>query len=107
MSRRVLGRAMPVLVLLGLLLVWEAGCWLFAGPEFVLPRPSRVVETLASNVGIGTLVEQASANFRIPLVFAELFVVVAMGVAMYAIFAGLERRITGWATRTTDFGIGG
>ena len=258
MSRRALGRLMPVLVLLGLLLLWEAGCRLFAVPEFVLPRPSRILETLlstfgpiwfhashtllttaagfllavvvgvllgilvgsstlayqglfplligfnavpkvalvpvlvvwfgigtapavltafmlsffpvavnvatglatvepelqdllrslgasrldiirkvglprsmpyffaslkiaitlafvgsviaetlASNVGIGTLVEQASANFRIPLVFAGLFVVAAMGIAMYALFAVLERRVTGWATRTTDFGIGG
>lgn len=68
---------------------------------------SVIAETLASNVGIGTLVEQASANFRIPLVFAGLFVVAAMGIAMYAIFAWLERRVTGWATRTNNFGIGG
>lgn len=68
---------------------------------------SVIAETLASNQGIGTLVEQASANFRIPLVFAGLFVVAAMGILMYAIFAAIERRMTGWATRTTDFGIGG
>ncbi len=69
---------------------------------------SVIAETLASNQGIGTLVEQASANFRIPLVFAGLFVVAAMGIGMYALFAVLERRMTGWATRTTtDFGIGG
>jgi NitT/TauT family transport system permease protein len=68
---------------------------------------SVIAETLASNVGIGTLVEQASANFRMPLVFAGLTVVAAMGIAMYAIFAGIERRMTGWATRSTDFGIGG
>ncbi len=72
---------------------------------------SVISETLASNQGIGTLVEQASANFRIPLVFAALFVVAAMGIAMYAIFALLERRMTGWATRRAgsgaDFGIGG
>lgn len=68
---------------------------------------SVIAETLASNQGIGTLVEQASANFRIPLVFAGLFVVASMGIAMYAIFAAIERRMTGWATRTVDFGIGG
>ncbi len=68
---------------------------------------SVIAETLASNVGIGTLVEQASANFRMPLVFAGLAVVAAMGIAMYAIFAGIERRMTSWATRSTDFGIGG
>jgi len=69
---------------------------------------SVIAETLASNQGIGTLVEQASANFRIPLVFAALFVVAAMGIAMYALFAFIERRTTGWATRrAVDFGIGG
>ncbi len=68
---------------------------------------SVIAETLASNVGIGTLVEQASANFRMPLVFAGLAVVAAMGIAMYAIFAWIERRMTGWATRSVDFGIGG
>jgi NitT/TauT family transport system permease protein len=69
---------------------------------------SVISETLASNQGIGTLVEQASANFRIPLVFAGLFVVAAMGIAMYALFAIIERRMTGWATRrAVDFGIGG
>ena len=68
---------------------------------------SVIAETLASNIGIGTLVEQASANFRMPLVFAGLAVVAVMGIVMYAIFAGIERRMTGWATRSTDFGIGG
>lgn len=68
---------------------------------------SVIAETLASNQGIGTLVEQASANFRMPLVFAGLFVVAAMGILMYAVFAAIERRMTGWATRTVDFGIGG
>ncbi|MDB5584621.1 MAG: Nitrate/sulfonate/bicarbonate transporter, permease protein, partial [Bradyrhizobium sp.] len=65
-------------------------------------------ETLASNVGIGTLMTQAAANFRIPLVFAALVVVAAMGIAMYAVFAAIERRMIGWALRTTvDFGAGG
>ncbi len=68
---------------------------------------SVIAETLASNVGIGTLVEQASANFRMPLVFAGLAVVAGMGIAMYSIFAWVERRMTGWATRSADFGIGG
>jgi NitT/TauT family transport system permease protein len=66
-----------------------------------------ISETMASNQGIGTLMVQASANFRIPLVFAGLVVVAAMGIVMYAGFAIIERRTTGWATRTMDFGIGG
>jgi NitT/TauT family transport system permease protein len=69
---------------------------------------SVIAETLASNVGIGTLMTQAAANFRIPLVFAALVVVAAMGVAMYAVFAAIERRTIGWAVRATvDFGAGG
>jgi NitT/TauT family transport system permease protein len=68
---------------------------------------SVISETLASNVGIGSLVEQASANFRMPLVFAALSMVAAMGIAMYSVFAFIERRMTGWAKRSADFGIGG
>ncbi|MDE1157026.1 MAG: ABC transporter permease [Neorhizobium sp.] len=68
---------------------------------------SVISETLASNRGIGTLMTQASANFRIPLVFAGLVVIALMGVVMYAIFAIIEKRMTGWATRGTTFGVGG
>jgi NitT/TauT family transport system permease protein len=35
----------------------------------------------------------------VPLVFAGLIVIAAMGVTMYAAAAILERRWTGWATR--------
>jgi NitT/TauT family transport system permease protein len=68
---------------------------------------SVISESLASDQGIGTLVEQASANFRVPLVFAGLVVVAVMGIAMYALFAYIERRTTKWAVRTVDVGIGG
>lgn len=68
---------------------------------------SVISETLASNRGIGTLMTQASANFRIPLVFAGLAVIALMGVLMYVIFAMIEKRMTGWATRGATFGIGG
>lgn len=68
---------------------------------------SVISETLASDRGIGTLVEQASANFKIPLVFAGLVVVATLGIAMYAFFAYIEKRMTHWATRTVEFGIGG
>jgi len=68
---------------------------------------SVISETLASNRGIGTLMTQASANFRIPLVFAGLVVIAVMGVVMYMIFAVIEKRMTGWATRGATFGIGG
>lgn len=68
---------------------------------------SVISETLASNRGIGTLMTQASANFNIPLVFAGLVVIALMGIIMYMMFAFVENRMTGWATRGATFGIGG
>ena len=66
-----------------------------------------IAETMASNEGIGMLIVQASSNLRIPLVFAALTVIAAMSVAMYVVFAVIEGRMTGWATRRVDLGIGG
>ncbi len=63
---------------------------------------SIISETVGSNEGVGYLMLQASSRFQIPLVFAALVVVAAMGIGMYAIFAALERRMTGWATRGMD-----
>lgn len=63
---------------------------------------SVISESIASEKGIGTMMVQASADFRIPLVFAGLLVTAAMGIGMYAIFAAIERRMTGWATRRMD-----
>jgi NitT/TauT family transport system permease protein len=58
-----------------------------------------ISETVASNVGIGYLMMSASATFRVPLVFAALLVIAAMGIAMYSVAALLEWRYAGWATR--------
>ncbi len=60
---------------------------------------SVISETIAGNRGIGYLMLQASSSFRVPLVFAGLIVVAVMGVGMYAVFALVERRVTGWAFR--------
>ncbi len=60
---------------------------------------SVIAETVASNEGIGYLMLAASAKFDVPLVFAGLLVIGVMGVAMYAICAWIERRMTGWAFR--------
>lgn len=62
---------------------------------------SVIAETVASNEGIGYLMLQASSRFDIPLVFAGLLVIAAMGVVMYFLFAAVEGRMTGWATRRT------
>lgn len=68
---------------------------------------SVIAETVASNEGIGYLMLQASSRFQIPLVFAGLLVIAAMGVVLYFAFAAVERRTTGWATRRTEFAGGG
>jgi NitT/TauT family transport system permease protein len=59
-------------------------------------------ETVASNRGIGNVMMTASSNFDVPLVFAGLFILAALGVALYAIFSLIEGRVTGWATRKTE-----
>ncbi|PKU24493.1 ABC transporter permease [Telmatospirillum siberiense] len=56
-------------------------------------------ETVASNVGMGYLMMSASSKFNMPLVFAGLLVIAAMGVAMYGVFSAIELRSTRWATR--------
>ncbi|MGF1626467.1 MAG: ABC transporter permease [Alphaproteobacteria bacterium] len=61
---------------------------------------SVISETMAGNRGIGYLMLSASSQFRVPLVFAGLIVVAVMGVGMYAVFAVIERRMTGWAYRS-------
>jgi NitT/TauT family transport system permease protein len=43
----------------------------------------------------------------VPLMFAGLMVIAAMGIATYVIFALIERRVTGWATRRQDTHFGG
>ena len=59
-------------------------------------------ETVASNSGIGNVLMTASSNFNVPLVFAALFVLAALGIALYVLFSLIEGRVTGWATRKND-----
>jgi NitT/TauT family transport system permease protein len=63
-----------------------------------------VSESIASNSGIGYLMLSASATFRVPLVFAGLLVIAAMGIAMYMGASLLERRFASWAMRGSDLG---
>ncbi|HEY6834112.1 MAG TPA: ABC transporter permease [Pseudolabrys sp.] len=66
-----------------------------------------ISETLASDDGIGYMMLQASSQFRVPLMFAGLFVIAFMGIATYIVFALLEGRMTGWATRGREGSMGG
>jgi NitT/TauT family transport system permease protein len=58
---------------------------------------SVISETVASNAGIGYLMAVAASDFNTRLAFGGLFVLAALGVVLYGIFAAIERRMTGWA----------
>jgi NitT/TauT family transport system permease protein len=58
-----------------------------------------VSEMTAANEGIGYLLISAGSSMQMGLAFAGLVVVGAMAMAMYELFARLERRLTGWAHR--------
>ena len=58
---------------------------------------SVISETVASNAGIGYLMAVAASDFNTRLAFGGLFVLAAMGVLLYGLFAVIERRVTGWA----------
>lgn len=60
---------------------------------------SVIAELGASNRGIGNMMVIASSRYEVPLVFAGLLVVAAMGIALYAVFALIERRAVAWAYR--------
>jgi NitT/TauT family transport system permease protein len=65
-----------------------------------------IAETIASNRGIGNLMMIASSSFDVPLVFAGLLILAALGVALYLVFAYIESRVTGWTRRQDEFSVG-
>jgi len=65
-----------------------------------------IAETVASNRGIGNLMMIASSSFDVPLVFAGLMILGALGVGLYVIFSYIEDRTTGWARRNDEFAVG-
>ncbi|HZQ00224.1 MAG TPA: ABC transporter permease [Reyranella sp.] len=60
---------------------------------------SVISETVGGNRGIGFLMLSAGARNDAPTTFAGLFAIAVMGVAMYAICALVEKRMTRWAFR--------
>lgn len=64
---------------------------------------SVIAETVAANAGVGHMMLTAQSNFQVPLVFAGLFVLAIEGIAAYALMAWVERRMTGWAHRSSGF----
>lgn len=62
---------------------------------------SVISETIASNSGLGYLMSGAQSQFKVPLVFAGLIMLAVEGIAMYALMAWVEKRMTGWAHRSS------
>jgi NitT/TauT family transport system permease protein len=60
---------------------------------------STVSEMNASNEGIGYLLVSAGSSMKMPLAFAGLVAIGAMAMAMYELFAIVEKRTTAWAHR--------
>ena len=58
-----------------------------------------VSEMTAANEGIGYLLISAGSSMQMGLAFAGLVVIGAMAMAMYELFAIVEKRTTGWAHR--------
>jgi len=62
-----------------------------------------ISETVASNRGIGNMMMTASSSFNVPLVFSGLFILAGMGIALHMLFSFIERRLTHWAHRKSEF----
>lgn len=60
-------------------------------------------ESVASNRGIGNMMVIASGQFDVPLAFAGLTILAVMGIVLYAVFAVIEKKTTGWANRKAEF----
>ncbi|MBZ0138956.1 MAG: ABC transporter permease [Pseudorhodoplanes sp.] len=61
-----------------------------------------VAEFSGSNRGLGYLIQFGSSQLQTPLVFAGLFVVSAIGVALYYVVALIERLVTPWSNGPGD-----
>ena len=66
-----------------------------------------IAETVAGDSGIGNVMLVASSDFRTDLMFAGLIVIAVMAIGMYAIFAAMDSRFSGWATRDVQFATAG
>ena len=61
---------------------------------------SVIAETVAANSGLGHMMLAAQSQFNVPLVWAGLIMLAVEGIAMYAVMAWIEMRMTGWAHRS-------
>ena len=58
-----------------------------------------LAEMTAGDSGIGSLIETAGSQQRLPLAFAGLVVISAMAMLMYELFDYVEKHTTAWAHR--------
>ncbi|HEY9906649.1 MAG TPA: ABC transporter permease [Thermosynechococcaceae cyanobacterium] len=56
-----------------------------------------ISESVASNAGLGYLIVQATADFNVPLAFAALLILAALGVVLYGFFIFVEKKVIYWA----------
>lgn len=61
-----------------------------------------VAESVASNAGLGYMMNKAAADFDVELVFTGVAMIAAIGVLFYLLTVYAERRLTGWAYRGAD-----
>ena len=76
-----LDRFAPVLAVIGVLALWQAGTWLFAVPSFLLPSPTRIV---AAGFGVDPAVwiGHVWATLRVAVMGYVLAIVVAIPLAI-------------------------
>jgi NitT/TauT family transport system permease protein len=58
-----------------------------------------LAEMTAGDSGIGSLMQSAGSQQRLPLAFAGLVIISIMAMAMYELFSYVEKHTTGWAHR--------
>jgi len=78
MTGKRLEDALPWLFVIGLLLMWQLACVMFAIPKFVLPSPTLIAVSLRDHVG--PIVEHSAATLARTLV--GLTIAVALGVLL-------------------------
>ncbi len=83
------------------LILPAAFAWVFAGLQLSVPYAligAIVGELIASNVGLGYLLADASSQFNTGTVFAALFTIALLAVALNAVVGLAERLLMPWKT---------
>jgi NitT/TauT family transport system permease protein len=81
MVKTLFDRFLPVLVYLGVLVAWEAGCRLGQVPDFILPAPSRIVAA-AYDFGLGAWGENILATLEVVLGGFAISIVITIPLAV-------------------------